>query len=161
MLDAGFAAAFGRRRGRGWRPARPLARFVGDRVNVVRQPEPVDALGARDADAGLRDEVDGRARPGGAAAVGGARAAAQVGDQLRVGPAAGRRGVRSSLGSAANAGGAVSASRSASTCNRGYQADPITPRTARSRPCFCSSRTLNSLAKPSTAAACRRDSRSS
>ena len=71
-----------------------LARFVGDRVNVMRQPETVDALGARDADAGLRDEIDGRTWPGGAAAVGGACAAAQEGDQLRVGPSAGRRGVR-------------------------------------------------------------------
>ena len=71
-------------------PWRRAPRLDGDRVGVVRQPEPVDALGARDADAGVRHRIDRRARPRAGAAVDGAGAAAQVGDQLRVRPAPGR-----------------------------------------------------------------------
>ena len=105
--------------------------------SLVRQPEPVDALGAGDRDAGVDHQVDDRAG-----------LFAQERDEGVVGPADARRGRREGPGERRR-----EAPRPAP---RGYQAEPMAPRIGRSRPSFSSCRTLNSLAKPSSAAASRR-----
>ena len=93
---------------RAW-PSRRAPR--APRVRVVGQPEAIDPLGAGDADSGVGHQIDRRARPRAGTAVDGAGAAAQVGDQLRVGPTPGTGGA-SAAGPGA-AGGAVNASRTA------------------------------------------------
>ena len=131
VFQAVAAAAFGGRRRRRSRSSAGAAALRGCATSGRR---------ARRGRWGCRRPPPGRRRSGGV------RAAARSGRRRSSGRGGRRR-----------CAGRGRARRTVSTCARGYQAEPMAPRIGCRRPSFSSWRTLNSLAKPSASATCRRD----